>query len=260
MKFLLSLLFLGLLASFATAQDESDQLIKSFLMKSEYVHQVFFKLLFAKLEELTGTPVPEPMKFENFTFDHALIFTEGISHTYDPVVHGLSDSKISVDASNETFKANLHLAIPLVNLTGTYDLAVTKTGWGGIIENYFGEGRYDHKFRNVELWVNFTVDNTVDGSRAIVTDVHSELHFSSCELWAENFVGNGVIWTPAIWISQSAKYKVMYEEKAKETDIILSETFSSYFGMMWGMLDVTKADAIQMLIDLGNYIGPQVRA
>lgn len=59
-------------------------ILGSFLKKSEYVHKVMFQLLgYKMLSYPGGNPIPEPMRFDNFTFDHLFgnWFQEGVSNT-----------------------------------------------------------------------------------------------------------------------------------------------------------------------------------
>lgn len=63
---------------------------------------------------------------------------------------------------------------------------------------------------------------------------------------------DGILWTDSKWVSQSARYKVNYEAKAEETDLLLSESVDSYLAMFWGMLKLNPEQAYQGLIQSGK--------
>ncbi|OXA39619.1 hypothetical protein Fcan01_25672 [Folsomia candida] len=232
------------------------ELIKVLFKRSEYVNQVFFQLLFANLDaSLLGNPIPDPMKFDNFTYNHQSIFQAGESNTYDPLLFGYVNSVLSVDANVETYQANIHLTIPQVHLTGMYDLWLDQSSPWGIGDRYRGNGAYAHTFTNVELWLNLTVG---EGGRPIATDIGTSLRFNSCRLWAENFTHNGIFWDETKWEVQSGIFKQEFDspEKAGAREILLTEGARSYFNILWGILKVDRDQALQILIELGTILNP----
>lgn len=99
---------------------------------------------------------------------------------------------------------------------------------------YTGDGGYNHVFRDVELTVDLTIDDTFN-NRTLPTRVTSSLSFGSCSLWADNFYRESTYWDEAKFAAQSIVYKERYDEKAPETDIIISDAVSSYLGTLWGI-------------------------
>lgn len=106
--------------------------------------------------------------------------------------------------------------------------------------------------------MQFTVSETVDGKRAIVSDVHSQLSFQNCVLWAENFKENGNLWSNTEWMAYSAKFKVDYETLIEEVDVLLSQAISSYFGTVWGLfvsfITRIRPCEVTLLIILYNFL------
>ncbi|OXA57395.1 hypothetical protein Fcan01_06393 [Folsomia candida] len=218
------------------------------IQKSEVVNKIVVELLFVNMNmNNLNSPLSDPMTFDNFTLDHFLVFTSGESHTFNPQLHGLNQSIFTIEADNTTYNVNLRLAIPIATLTGSYNLNITQYLIGGPLNNFQGEGIYNHTFYNVEMSMQFTVSETVDGKRAIVSDVHSQLSFQNCVLWAENFKENGNLWSNTEWMAYSAKFKVDYETLIEEVDVLLSQAISSYFGTVWGLFRYGKDAALDWL-------------
>ncbi|OXA49834.1 hypothetical protein Fcan01_15441 [Folsomia candida] len=145
------------------------------------------------------------------------------SESNNPLLFGFSDSVLTVRGNNETYQANIHLAIPQASLT--------------VFSRHRGHGSYAHTFTNVSFWLNLTVSEGMAGGRPLVTEVATALNFASARLWAENYSFNDYVLDEAEWESRGSWFKVAFdsEEKTADREIVLTEAARSYFNKLFGV-------------------------
>lgn len=73
----------------------------------------------------------------------------------------------------------------------------------------------------------------MDGVRTIPTNVHSELTFNRCDLWADLYDNDGHIWSDSDWtrLIVNENYKPYFDNFYHIIDTIFSETVTSNFGI-----------------------------
>jgi len=264
MKSILSCTLFGLLTVLSGCSGQHDgpivELSRKWLENSQVVHEVFSELVAVHLLWLVNERIPEPMTFANFTYHHAGLQQEGASHIYNPIMHGYNVSTLHTLGDETPYKVFIRLNIPKAVISGTYDMNYTKYD---IIKEYHytGNGSYNHTFNQVNLWISLIVGTTGEsgvgaGVRPKPIDVVSILSFDSCQLWAENFYEGDELWDDDRWERQSQLFKNHYDDLAGYTDLLISETVSSYFGMVFGMLELDQDGAYESLINIDWLLNP----